>query len=203
MVSATPCGILLHSIVIHASASRFLACVNREWLQAVRAVICELRRGFLGSSFHVNCLGHALHDDKAKQHLQRVLNIRFGNESIPDLTVWCYNMQLYLRDTIVRKQRSFQELLHHCYRFSVYTGCDFEIFGGVYRDCTSENLEKPLAPAQFFCDTRFVSVRDLGCQYLGTSIHEVLQTLISAMASTTFCPDMCGCAEDDSDRESP
>ena len=55
MVSATPCGTLLHSMVIHASASRFLACVNREWLQVVRAVICELRRGFLGSSFHVPC----------------------------------------------------------------------------------------------------------------------------------------------------
>ncbi len=115
MVSATPCGILLHSMVIHASANRFLACVKREWLQVIRAVICELRRGFLGSSFHVNCLGHALHDDKAKQRLQRVLNIRFGNAIIPDLTVWWYNTQLYLQDTIRKKSdvlpRAFTLLL--------------------------------------------------------------------------------------------
>ena len=115
---------------------------------------------------------------------------------------WC-NTKLYLRHTLLKQQMSFQELLHRCYLFSMYTGYDFEIFGGVYRYCTSENLEKHLAAAQLFCDTRFVSVRDLGCQYLGTSIHEVLQTLICAMAGTTFCPDMCGCAEDDLDRESP
>ena len=175
-------------------------------MQVVRAVICELRRGILGSSFHVNCLGHALHDDKAKQRLQRVLNIRFGNAIIPDLTVWWYNTQLYLQDTIWKIRMSFQELSHRCYRFSVYAGYDFEIFRGLYRDYNSQNLEEPLAAAQLFCtNTQFVGVRDLGCQYLGTSIHEVLQTLIFAMAAkeSTFCPGMCGCAEDDLDRESP
>ena len=106
-------GILLHSIVIHASCSRFLACVNREWLQAVRAVICELRRGFLGSSFHVNCLGHDLHDDTAKQRLCRSLKLHFGNKSksLPDLTVWWYNTKLYLRHTLVKKQMSLDGYL--------------------------------------------------------------------------------------------
>ena len=166
--------------------------------------ICRFPLGPSGEG-HICALGHALHDDKAKQHLQRVLNIRFGNESIPDLTVWWYNTQLYLQDTRFKHKMSFQELLHRCYRFSVYTGYDFDIFRGVYRDYNSQNLEEPLAAAQLFCtNTQFVGVRDLGCQYLGTSIHEVLQTLICAMAAgSKFCPDMCGCAEDDLDRESP
>ena len=30
MVSSAPCGIMLHVVVIHASSSRVLACVNRE-----------------------------------------------------------------------------------------------------------------------------------------------------------------------------
>ena len=86
MLSATPCGILLHSIVIHASCSRFLACVNREWLQAVRAVICELRRGFLGSSFHVKCLGHDIHEDTAKQRLCRSLERNILAIKVKDFT---------------------------------------------------------------------------------------------------------------------
>ena len=202
MVSAAPCAIMLRGIVMHACVIRVLACVNREWLQAVRAVICELRRGFVGGDFYVDCLWpDALDEDKAKPRLQRVLNIRFGNESIPDATVWWYNTQLYLHYAIAKKPMSFQDLLHRCYLFSVYAGYDFEIFEGVYRYCTSENLEMLLA-AQLFCDTRFVSARDLGCQHLGTSIHEVLQTLICTMAGTTFCPNLCGCAEDDLDRKS-
>ena len=96
MVSAAPFGITICGIVMHAGVSRVSACVNSEWLQAVRAVICELRRGFVGGGFYVDCLWpDALDEDKAKRHLQRVLNIRFGNESIPDATVWLYNTQLY------------------------------------------------------------------------------------------------------------
>ena len=65
---------------------RFLACVNREWLQAVRAVICELRRGFLGSSFHVKCLGHDIHEDTAKQRLCRSLEINILAIKVKDFT---------------------------------------------------------------------------------------------------------------------
>ena len=169
MFSATPFGILLHNIVIHASCSRFLACVNREWLQAVRAVICELRRGFLGSSFHVNCLGHDLHEDTAKRRLCRSLKLHFGNKSksLPDLTVWGCNTKLYLRHTLVKKQMSFQELLHRCYRFPVYAGYDFELFRGLYRDYNSQNLEEPLVgAAQLFGITLCLSAR-LGLQISG------------------------------------
>ena len=134
MISAAPCAIMLRGIVMHACAIRVLACVNREWLQAVRAVICELRRGFVGSGFYVDCLWpDALDEDKAKRRLQRVLNIRFGNESIPDGTVWWYNTQLYLHYAIAKQPMPFQDLLHRCYLFSVYAGYDFEIFEGVYR----------------------------------------------------------------------
>ena len=47
MVSATLCGILIRRIMIHANVNRFLACVNRVWLQAARAVTCEFGREFL------------------------------------------------------------------------------------------------------------------------------------------------------------
>ena len=56
MVFAAPFGITIRGILMHAGVSRFSACVNSEWLQAVRVVICELRRGFLGSDFYVDCL---------------------------------------------------------------------------------------------------------------------------------------------------
>ena len=92
MVFAAPFGITIRGILMHAGVSRFSACVNSEWLQAVRAVICELRRGFLGSDFYVDCLlPDAFDDDKVQQRLQSVLNIWFGNESIPDATVWWYS----------------------------------------------------------------------------------------------------------------
>ena len=41
----------------------------------------------------------------------------------------------------------------------------------------------------------------MGCRSLGRFIHEVLQTVICALAGTTFCPDLCGCADGDLDRE--
>ena len=201
MGSAAPFGITIRVIVMHAGVSRVSACVNSEWLQAVRAVICELRRGFLGSDFYVDCLlPDALDEDKVQQRLQSVLNIRFGNESIPDATVWWYNTQLYLHYAISKKSMFFQDLLYCCHVFSVYARYDFEIFEGVYRRFISEYSET-LLPARVFCDARFVSARDMGCRSLGRSIHEVLQTVICALAGTTFCPDLCGCADSDLDRE--
>ena len=120
MVSAEPFGIMLHGIAIHASASKILACVNREWLQAVRAVIGELRRGFLGNVFHVHCLGlAALDDSMAEQRLQRVLRIRFGNQVICDERVWWYRTQLYLYFAIAKNPMSFQDLFRRCYIFSL------------------------------------------------------------------------------------
>ena len=85
--------------------------------------------------------------------------------------------------------------------FSLYAGHDFCIFEGVYRHHISAHPETLLA-AWVFCDARFVLARDLGCQRLGRSIHEVLQTVICAMAGTTFCPNLCGCADGELDRES-
>ena len=192
---AGPMNITLRGIVMHAGVSRVSACVNGEWLQAVRAVICELRRGFVGSGFYVDCLWpDALDEDKAKRRLQRVLNIRFGNESIPDATLWWYNTQLYLHYAITKKPMSFQDLLYRCYLFSVYAGYDFDIFEGVYRHHTSAHPETLLA-AWVFCDARFVLSRDLGCQRLGRSVHEVLQTVICALAGKKLRPSLCGCGD--------
>ena len=116
MVSVAPSGSMLHGIAIHASASRVLACVNREGLQAVRAVIGELGRGFLGNVFHVHCLGlAALDDSMAEQRLQRVLRIRFGNQVICDERVWWYRTQLYLHFAIAKNPMSFQDLSCRCY----------------------------------------------------------------------------------------
>ncbi len=99
---------------------------------------------------------------------------------------------------IEKSSMSFQELLRRCYLFSPYRGYDFDMFEGVHRHCvmSQETLERPLG-SQLFKDAGFVSARDLGCQHLGRSINEVLQTLICASEGTTFCPDMCGCAEED------
>ena len=73
MVFAARFGITIRGILMHAGLSRFSACVNSEWLQAVRVVICELRRGFLGSDFYVDCLlPDAFDEDKVQQRLQSV-----------------------------------------------------------------------------------------------------------------------------------
>ncbi len=90
---------------------------------------------------------------------------------------------------------SFQDLFRRCYLFSLYSGYDFDIFKDVYRHRTSENLEEPLGD-QLFWEAGYVSARGMGCVNLGTSINEVLQTLICAIAGTTHCPKMCGCAEE-------
>ena len=90
---------------------------------------------------------------------------------------------------------SFQDLFRRCYLFSSYSGYDFDIFEDVYRHRTSENLEEPLG-VQLFWEAGYVAARDMGCVNLGTSIYEVLQTLICAIAGTTYCPNMCGCAEE-------
>ena len=94
----------------------------------------------------------------------------------------------------------FQDLLYRCHVFCVYAGYDFEIFEAVYHHYTSEHSET-LLEARVFCDSRFVLARNMGCRSLGRSIHEVLQTVICALAGTTFCPDLCGCADGDLDRE--
>ena len=199
MVSSAPCGIMLHVVVIHASPSRVLACVNREWLHSVQTVIRELRRGFLDGDFDVDCLApEVLHDGQAELRLQRVLCMRFGNTSLSEEQVWWFRTQLYLQYAIGKSILSFQDLLRRCYLFSSYRGYDFDMFEGVYRHCvmSQETLERSLG-SQLFKDAGFVYARDLGCQHLGRSINEVLQTLICASEGTTFCPDMCGCAEED------
>ncbi len=146
----------------------------------------------------MNCLGHSLSDDMAEQRLRRKLNRQFGKgESLSDLTVWWYNTELHLLDTLSKQPMSFQDLLFRCYCFSVYKGYDFEIFRGLYCHRNAPDLEEPLAADQLFSFSRFVSKRDLGCIHLGTSIHEVLQTLLCACNDSQFCPGNCGCAEHD------
>ena len=197
MVSSAPCGIMLHVVVIHASPSRVLACVNREWLHSVQTVIRELRRGFLDGDFDVDCLApEVLHNGQAKLRLQRVLCMRFGNKGLSEEQVWWFRTQLYLQYATGKSILSFQDLLRRCYLFSSYRGYDFDMFEGVYRHCvmSQENLERSLG-SQLFKDAGFVSARDLGCQHLGRSINEVLQTLICASEDATFCPYRCGCAD--------
>ena len=188
---------VLHVVVIHASSIRVLACVNMEWLHSVRTVIRELRRGFLDGDFHVGCLApEVLNDGQAELRLQRVLCMRYGNTGLDEEQVWWFRTQLYLQYAIGKSKMSFQDLLHRCYRFSSYRGYDFDIFEGVYRHCvmSQESLERSLG-SQLFNDARFVYARDLGCQHLGRSINEVLQTLICASEDATFCPYRCGCAD--------
>ena len=197
MVSSAPCGIMLHVVVIHASSIRVLACVNMAWLHSVRTVIRELRRGFLDGDFNVGCLApEVLHDGQAKMRLQRILCMRYGNRVLDEDVVWWFRTQLYLQYAVGKSKMSFQDLLHRCYRFSSYRGYDFDIFEGVYRHCvmSQESLERSLG-SQLFNDARFVYARDLGCQHLGRSIREVLQTLICASDDATFCPYVCGCAD--------
>ena len=199
MVSSAPCGIMLHVVVIHASPSRVLACVNREWLHSVQTVIRELRRGFLDGDFDVDCLApEVLHDGQAELRLRRVLCMRFGNTCRSKEQVWWFRTQLYLQYATGKSILSFQDLLRRCYLFSSYRGYDFDMFEGVYRHCvmSQETLERSLG-SQLFKDAGFVYARDLGCQDLGRSIHEVLQTLICASEGRTFCPHMCSCAEED------
>ena len=59
----------------------------------------------------MNCLGHAPDDDMAEQRLRRKLNRQFGKgESISDLTVWWYNTELHLLDTLSKQLMSFQDI---------------------------------------------------------------------------------------------
>ena len=158
-----------------------------------------MRRGFLDGDFHVDCLApEVLHNGQAKLRLQRVLCRWSGNTVFSEEQLWWFRTQQYLQYAIEKSNMSFQELLRRCYLFSPYRGYDFDMFEGVHRHCvmSQETLERPLGP-QLFKDAGFVSARDLGCQHLGRSINEVLQTLICASEGTTFCPDMCGCAEED------
>ena len=134
----------------------------------------------------------------AEHRLQRVVRmfrIQVGNHDIIDLGLWWYRTQLYLHHAIRKDKMSVQDILRRCYDVSMYSGYDFDIFEGVYRHSTSENLDEPLE-ARLFCKSGYVQARDLGCANLGRSIDEVLQTLICAKEGTIYCPDMCGCADD-------
>ena len=119
-----------------------------------------------------------------------------GSAGLDEEQVWWFRTQLYLQYAIGKSKMSFQDLLHRCYRFSFYRGYDFDMFEGVYRHCvmSQETLERSLG-SQLFKDAGFVYARDLGCQHLGRSINEVLQTLICASEGTIFCPYRCGCAD--------
>ena len=197
MTSFTLAGSMLHVIAIHESSSRVIACVNKEWAQAVNVVISELRRRFLSSDFTVHCLGLAtLNESMAERRLERVVRVRVRNHDITDLGLWWYRTQLYLHYAISRRcNMSVQRILRRCYVFSGYSGYDVGIFKDVYRYRTSKNLDEPLE-ARLFCKSGYVQARDLGCANLGRSIDEVLQTLICAKEGTIYCPHMCGCADD-------
>ena len=103
---------MLHVIAIHESSSRVIACVNKEWAQAVNVVISELRRRFLSSDFTVRCLGLAtLEDFMAEHRLQRVVRmfrIQVGNHDIIDLGLWWYRTQLYLHRAIRKDKMALE-----------------------------------------------------------------------------------------------
>ena len=112
MTSFTLAGSMLHVIAIHESSSRVIACVNKEWAQAVNVVISELRRRFLSSDFTVRCLGLATLDDFMAEHrLQRVVRmfrIQVGNHDIIDLALWWYRTQLYLHRAIRKDKMALE-----------------------------------------------------------------------------------------------
>ena len=122
MTSFTLADSMLHVIAIHESSSRVIACVNKEWAQAVNVVISELRRRFLSSDITVRCLGLATLDDFMAEHrLQRVVRmfrIQVGNHGIVDLALWWYRKQLCLHHAIsCRCNMSVQRILRRCYVF--------------------------------------------------------------------------------------
>ena len=89
MVSFAPCGIMVDVVVIHASSTKDLACVNMAWLHSVRTVIRELSRGFLNGDFNVGRLApEVLHDGQAKMRLQKILCMQYGNEVLDEEVVW-------------------------------------------------------------------------------------------------------------------
>ena len=193
MNSFTPGGSILQVIAIHARASWVVACVNREWLEAVNAAISELTRGFLGSVFTVDCLGLAsrmpsnVEPCSCSVRIRRLLRpapclpIRFGVDGpAAELSSWWYRTQWYLHAAIRRDNMSVHRMLHRCYDFSRYRGYDFDMFAGVFRRRTSENLDDFL-DSRLFWNAGYVSARDLGCVNLGRSRDEVLQSLICAL----------------------
>ena len=197
MTSFTLQGSILQVIAIHTRASWVIACVNREWLEAVNAARNELTRGFLGSVCILLCLRPAEYDNSlVDKRLQREVRLRFHRGAISEDRLWWCRTQLYMHHAAAVYHMSFQAIFRRCHLFSIHSGYDFHIFEDVCRHRTSENLDEPL-DERLFWNGGYVSARDLGCINLGRSIDDVLQTLICAKAGTKYCPNMCGCAEED------
>ena len=112
--------------------------------------------------------------------LSRVVHKQIGDCQLDDKALWWYRTQLYLSLYIERNRTSFQGILRQCYEYSEFRGYNFSMFEDLYRIHTDHCLDRPLHQA-LFGNSRYVKARDLGCATLGTSIDEVLRTLICVM----------------------
>ena len=181
MCSFKPSGDILEVLATYMRFHKVIACVGKDWAQAVKAMKKDLRRKFLNSKFDVECLGHLDHSGPVlERRLSRVVHKQIGDCQLDDKALWWYRTQLYLSLYIERNRTSFQGILRQCYEYSEFRGYNFSMFEDLYRIHTAHCLDRPLHQA-LFRNSRYVKARDLGCATLGTSIDEVLRTLICVM----------------------
>ena len=97
MASFTLQGSILQLIAIHTRASWVIACVNREWSEAVNAARKELRKEFLGSVCNLLCLRPAEFDNAlVDTRSEREVLLRFDRGARSADSFWWHTAQVNL-----------------------------------------------------------------------------------------------------------
>ena len=110
-VTLTSTGCILHIIATHVKTPQVLACLNKAWAPAVKAVRTALKTSFLNSDFTPVCLGFPWCDnEELEEHLQTVVGKIFGMLDKDDDRLWWYRTEMAWHHAIRIEKMSFQDV---------------------------------------------------------------------------------------------
>ena len=184
---------LLCELAKHLPEHAAMACVGKDWNHAVKVTKKKLQDRFLNATFNIECLG--LQPFYDKQIEKRVSEATLGLGDIREIGRWWYRTQVCFDiwfGRSVPKPQSFQDLLGWCHAYNPeLSRYKFSTFRYLFVP-----TRRPFG-TRAFKKNRYVCDRGVGCTNLGTSVGEVLWTLILARGNDTYCPYRCGCHEQD------
>ena len=137
------------------------------------------------------------HPDRRLRHLMARIPGKPDLDSLDDVGKFWYKLQLYLHSFCNKARASFIDIFKICCRRAVPEYKYWELFHFSYAaimNVSPHPLVRSIDP-HIFNNLGLIHARDLGCDFLGYSVHEILGALECLIHGETYCPYCCGCCE--------
>lgn len=195
---------------------------NRAWRRIVLVVVKEIPLEKLGGTpFSLDWLIEAwnviqggnvvrfgsqhrslvAHPERRLRHLLARIPGKVNFDSLDDVGKFWYKLQLYLHSFCNKAGASFLDIHKICCRRAVPEYNHWELFNFSYSaimNVAPHRLVSRIDP-HIFNNLGLIHARDLACDFLGYSVHEILGALECLIHGDTYCPYWCGCRESDNE----